>query len=398
MKGGIYTSERCTLCGKIMQDNARSAVCCPDHPGQRATRLVVRFGRKVKKRYSNYDEATRFLNGLRYKTDEGTYDVRDYQSGNPLSFSSLVQKFLRIKELEVQRDFIARGTLQHIRSDLGRASSFFKDTNVKQIHFSDLQLFLYGLDGLSPKTILNIRGNLHAFFQWLMDAKEIRADDMPKFPEFEADLGWRNTVDKATQDAILEQIRIDTAKSPRIYFAFRWLTTYTAIRPGELLKILEEDIDLETGFVYVRHHKTRRKTKAPRMVPLLDEDIEFIRTLPKGFGKMPFFRHDLSVKGMPQNTSFGNRILRKVWHRACKALGVEGVDLYGGTRHSTQQFYRQHMSAEDCMRLSMHTTSRAGMRYLQVQRKELVSGYELARAKGTPGVHRLSDVKPRKPA
>ncbi|MHC1729302.1 MAG: tyrosine-type recombinase/integrase [Syntrophobacteraceae bacterium] len=198
---------------------------------------------------------------------------------------------------------------------------------------------------------------------------------------------WRKTVSKDVQDAILEKIKEQTPRSPRIYVAFLFLCTYTAIRPSELLSILEEDINLDTGHIIIRHHKTVRKTKAPRIVPLLPEDVEMIKALPRGFPKMHFFRHDASIKGMPQNTPFGNRILRKVWGRACEACGVEGVDVYGGTRHSTQQFYKQFKSAEDCQRLSMHTTSKAGMRYLEVHRPELVSGYSLARRGGTPGGH-----------
>src|SRR5512139_2985179 len=91
------------------------------------------------------------------------------------------------------------------------------------------------------------------------------------------------------------------------------------------------------------------------------------------------------IKGMPPNTPFGNRMLRKVWNRACKKLEITGVDLYGGCRHSTQQYYRQFMSTEDCQRLSQHTTSKAGARYLQIQRQELIGGYSLARA-GIPGI------------
>lgn len=379
MKGGIYAEDRCPICGKGMKDNGRNAIACPEHPAQRGSKLVVRFGRNVRRRFTNYDEASRFLNGLRYKTDEGSYDERDYQSGNPLAFDRLVEKFIRIKELEVKRGFIAVGTFKHIKYDLGKATLFFTNTNVKYINYSDLQLFLYGMEEVKPKTIANIRTNMRAFYNWLVATKEIAPEDVPKFPEFEAEIGWRKTIDKATQEQILEVIREDTAHSPRVYFAFRWLTTYTAIRPGEILTILEEDIDIENGFVLVHHHKTKRHTKGPRMVPLLDEDIELIKTLPRGVRKLPFFRHDTSVKGMPPNTPFGNRLLRKVWKRACAKLGITGVDLYGGTRHSTQQYYRQHMSAEDCMRLSMHTTSKAGQRYLQVQRNELVKGYQLAR-------------------
>jgi hypothetical protein len=32
---------------------------------------------------------------------------------------------------------------------------------------------------------------------------------------------------------------------------------------------------------------------------------------------------------------FGNKYLYKGWIKACENLGVEGLDLYGGTRHTT---------------------------------------------------------------
>ncbi len=388
MIGGIYTLERCSICETIMRDNGRNAVSCPKHPKQKARALILRFGREIKKRFSDYEEASRFLNGLRYKVDEGSFDVRDYQSGNPLGFSVLAGKYITHKEREVSQDRLAKGTLAHIRYDLNKASEHFGVTSVREIGYAEIEDFLDGMEGLSSKTIQNVKANLHAFWRWLFRRKEIT--EIPEFPEVKAELGWRKTVDKATQDFILEEIKKLAEKTPRVYLAFRWLCTYTAIRPGELRSILESDVDLKQGTVTIRDHKTKRSMKGPKIVPLLDQDIEIIKSLPRGFAQMPFFRHDASIKGMPQNTPFGNRVLRKFWNRACGNLGIEGVDLYGGTRHSTQQFYRQHLSTEDCMRLSMHTTSKAGQRYLEVSRQELIRGYALSREaqKGTPKVHR----------
>ena len=70
-------------------------------------------------------------------------------------------------------------------------------------------------------------------------------------------------------------------------------------------------------------------------------------------------------------------------------MGIEGVDLYGGTRHSSMQFYRNYLSTEDVLRLSQHTTSKAGMRYLEIENQELLDGYALS---GTPG-HRRDTKK-----
>ncbi len=220
---------------------------------------------------------------------------------------------------------------------------------------------------------------MHAFFVWLTKRRVLRKDQMPDFPELSFELGFRKTVDKTTQNAILEEVRNITLKSPRIYLAIKWLCTYVSIRPGELRGILEEDIDLKQGLVFIRDHKTVRH-KGPKVVPLLDEDVKFIDSLSRGFPTMPFFRHDASVKGMPPNTPFGNRILRKVWNCAYKKLEITGVGLYGGTRHSTMQFLRSlGKSKEDVKVLSDHSTNKALDRYLEKNFDEMRAGYALTR-------------------
>ncbi len=396
MLGGIYSEEKCSICGQGMRDDGRSGVRCLTHKKQAASTFVVRFGRKIKKRFNDYADATRFLNGLRFKMDEGSFDVREYQSGDPLAFRNLAAKYVALKQKEHERNLLAKGTLNAIQNELGRASEHFGTTGIKQIRMPELQEFFLSIEELSSKSIHNLRSNLHAFWVWLAESDILAPSEMPRFPVIEYSLGYRKTVDKDTQDRILDEVyRVTMPLAPRVYLAIRWLTIYVSIRPAELLKLKERNVDFESGRLTVEDHKTARKIKRPKVVPLLPYDVDFLQQLPRSFDRdAPLFRHDYAYNSnLSANDPFGNKILYRTWKKACLNLGIQDVDLYGGTRHSTMQFYRQHMSTEDVLRLSSHTTSKAGMRYLEVHEEELRAGFELTNrlgvpdANGTPGVH-----------
>ena len=96
MKGGIYSDERCPVCGSRFKDDHRTGLFCPNHPNIKATSFNVRFG-QIHKRFKEYKTASVFLTGLRFKTDEQTFDARDYRKDNPLSFKSMSRKYLDLK-------------------------------------------------------------------------------------------------------------------------------------------------------------------------------------------------------------------------------------------------------------------------------------------------------------
>jgi integrase len=356
-----------------MKDNGRDGVACQVHRKQRALNLVVKFP-GIFKRFKEYAEAFRFLTGVRFKTDEQTFDARDYKKDNPLGFDTLVTRYLEIKKQTVKP-----GTFAHIRYDLTVASEYFGSTNVREISYAEIEDFLLKQGAVSDKTRHNRKANLHAFFMWLVKRRVLRRDQLPEFPELSFSLGFRKTVDKKTQEAILAEIRMRTADNPRVYLAFRMICTYVAIRPGELRGILERDLDRGRGLLTVRDHKTSQHIGA-KTIPLLEEDMEFIRGLPQGLPSAPLFRHEAGngydkVAGAP----FGQHMLYKHWRRACKKLGIEGVDMYGGCRHSSMQHLREMMSPEEVKRLSMHTTNAAIDRYLEIGMEELRRGYQKTR-------------------
>ena len=85
---------------------------------------------------------------------------------------------------------------------------------------------------------------------------------------------------------------------------------------------------------------------------------------------------------MERATAFGRHYLQDVWTKACQKLGIEGVSLYPGTRHSTCQFLSQHgRTPEQVKRLTDHTTNKASDRYLQIETEEKHQGVEFIRRK-----------------
>lgn len=353
MKGGIYSEQRCPVCGGTLKDDGRRKVCCPDHPDQVATNLRVHFG-KVKRRFLSYEEAYRFLTGLRYKTDEHSFDERDYSREKPLSFMTLASKWL-----DVKKETVKPSSYRNLHNYMMKACDAWGNRNIKDIGFGEIEDFLLTQGRqLSSKTIGNMKSGLHDFFQWLVKREVI--SHAPKFPSVKVKLAYRQVIGKETQSAILDEIaRIAPFK---VWLGIKWLCTYIAIRPGELVQIREQDIDTENRYIYIHHSKTG-DTKP---VPMLDENVMLFKQVRPGFPRSFFFRHDTGKGGVKKGQKYGEKFFYKWWKRACENLKVEGVDLYGGTRHSSAVALRQHFSPEQIKQGTMHQTNKAFERYFRV--------------------------------
>lgn len=371
MNGSIQSDQRCPICGERYRDNFRDGLQCPDHPEQRASRFRVYF-KDVSKRFKGYNEAQRFLTGLRYETDRGTFDHREYKSDAPLSFRNLAEQWLTIKQGEVQpKSFVC------IRDHINKASSFWQDKSIKHFKKRDFQLFLNHINHLSSKTRHNHLSTIHQFFNWLWENEDI--EKLPKFPEAKFELALRKTVLKETQKAIIDEVwKISHKINPKIWLGVKFLATYFNVRPGELRNILEKDIDLQQRTILIPHPKER----TPKFIFLIDEDVELLRSFPRGFPNLFFFRHQSGKGGVRPGQRFGPKYLQKFWNRACKNLGIQGVTLYAGTRHSTVSDLRQHFSPEQIKLASGHHTSKAFMRYFQIDGDDLRKTYSVAANKG----------------
>lgn len=357
MKGGIYSSEKCPVCGSLFKDAGNSLIC-PNHKNIRATRLFVKFG-TILKRFKSYEQAQRFLTGLRFKTDENTLDERDYKRNNPLGFINMSSKFLAV---------VNPKTAKNMKSHINHAQNYFQHRNVKELKCGDFEDLLNTLN-LSDKTKHNIISTMRIFYKWMLRRQEIIS--IPEFPEVSFVLGYRRTVDKLTQIAIIEEVKRICPNS-KVYLGIKWLATYFSIRPAEMIKLKEGEIDTGNGYLYFPHPKE----KTFKSVPILPEDVEILKSFPVTFPTMPFFRHTEGIQGCKENQPFGIKYFYKWWVRACENLGIKEVDLYGGTRHSTVRALRKYRSPEEIKEAAMSKTNKAFDRYLgQANDSDILSIY-----------------------
>jgi integrase len=368
MKGGIYSDEKCLVCGGRLSDNHLNALACPTHSKCKARSHVVRFG-NITKRFKSYQEASRFLTGLRFKIDENTFDERDYRRDNPLGFMNLSAKWL-----ECKKDEIKFRSWKNIENHIKLAATFFQDMNVKEIRYGNVEDFLKSIKGLSDKTKHNILSTLHSFFAWTKKRQDIA--EMPDFPIVNFVLGYRHTIGKDVQWQILDEIkRLTYSMNPKIWLGVKWLTTYISIRPGELRTLTEGNIDLENGYLFFPHPKEKHY----KSVPILKEDVDYIKEIGLSpFSAMPFFRHTQIYKQDAQlaEKQFGQHLFYDWWKTACKNLGIECVDLYGGTRHSSARALRKTRTPEEIKKATMHSTNKAFDRYFDIEADDVRSIYQ----------------------
>ena len=367
MVGGIYSREKCLLCGKNLRDNGRG-MACPVHPRQQSNRgIYVKVAGITKRFNTDYAAANRFLTGIRFKKDEGSFDRRDYASERPLAFSNLVAKWL-----EYKKDEVSSGYYQHLLDYGTKGTDFFGLRSIKDIEFADLEDFAKSLS-VANKTRKNILDALHHFWVWCKRRKVI--SEIPEFPVIHFELGYRQVVGKDTQIRIVDEV--EKIAPLKTWLAIRWLCTYINVRPAEMISLQEAHIDLENAMLLFPHPKEKKYKTAP----LIEEDVAIIKTLPVAIsGDMLFFRHD---SGEP----FGKKYLYKTWKKACRNLGIEGVDLYGGTRHSSARALRQYCSPEQIRRATGSATNTAFERYFRIESDELRGVF--SQSSPAPNAHQL---------
>jgi integrase len=361
MKGSIYVSQKCHKCGSgLGYIEGRGILQCPKHPDVNWTgNCRVKFGRTHSKRFKTVNEAERHLTYLRAQTDHNVFDVRDWQKDAPLSFLTLRNQFLKHKH----RTGISFKQIRHIEYVLEKAGRDWDKMNIKQITEAEIDDFFNKNHEVGNKTLANWKSVLNHFWTWVVRRERRQSKiEMPVFPEIKFKLAWRNIVDIETQEAILDEIsRISFDINPRIWLGVKLLTLYPKIRPGELRNVQEGHINLAEQWIVFPEPKEGE----PKFIHLVPEDCELIKSLwePRGLPQMFFFRHLQSRSGIQAGRQFGPKYFKTWWDRACKNLGITGIDLYGGTRHSTVTALGKVLSPEQIQRGATGHASDAFKRY-----------------------------------
>ena len=374
MDGSIYTRQKCALCGKYLLHNPKRRGCfCPDHPDQAATKFIVRFPGDIYQRHNSYESACQSLNYLRY--EKGTASQRkrkfnpdDYKSLRPNSFASLAPKYL-----ERKKGLKSYGKICYY---INTARDYFGTTNLKDISGGMIDDYLFQLKQkngmpISDKTRSNHCSQLHDFWKWCLGrGNVITLAEFPQFPKIEYTLGYRKITDWETQEKVISKVKeLSHHINPKIWLGIDILATYTALRPDDLRRIKESSLD-PSGLLII-HDPTKLKNKF-KTVRLLEAHIKEWRSLQREYPalpEIPFFRHIKGVGGAKPNSIFGEKYLYKWWVKAADEIGLHGVPLYPGTKHTTATETAKLLGTEKALKAS-GLTNRAFERYCQVENND----------------------------
>lgn len=365
MQGGIYTREICLICGKRMKDNLRNAVCCPDHPEIRARRIFVKFGRGHSRKFTNYNIASKWLNHLRYEKDEReeAFDIKDYGAKRPKSVQALAPLYLEEKREDDLK------TIKRIERTINMAVNHWGQKNMRDIDDSEITAFLNSIPNISKKTRSNYQVHLRGFWKFARKQKAVSNDEMPLFEPIEYKLGFRKVTTWKLQRKVIDKVKEMTFTfNPRIWLAIDMLATYTELRPDDIRRIREKSY--REGFVTIFHPtKSERKNQPWITIKLLDEHREIWEWIQKNFPaisqEMHFFRHHKGRSRAKPGDVFSDKYLRRCWKRAAKEVGLEGVSLYPGTRHTTVTETARLLGPDEAKKASGHRTNKAFDRYNQ---------------------------------
>ncbi len=362
MEGGLYSREKCSICGQNLRHNSGRRGCfCPQHPEVRAHSFVVKFPGGIYQRHQSYESAAQSLNYLRHEKGvrRQRFNPDDYRTTKPHSFVVLAPKYLITKA--------KLANYSRIKTIIEAAADHFGLTNIKDIGRGDLEDYILGIDGIKEKTRFNRCSQLHDFWMWCLDREVITLAEFPKFPKIEYELGNRKITTWEIQEKVISKAKeISYNINPKIWLAIDMLATYTSLRPDDLRRVSENSLDND-GWLTILH-PTKKKNKFKR-IKLVQDHVSEWKGLQAKYPALPgayFFRHTAGISGCTENERFGDKYLYKWWVKACDQVGLEDVPLYPGTKHTTATETAKRWGTETARSVS-GLTNKAFDRYCQVE-------------------------------
>ena len=372
-------TNRPTICHPPRSSNQGGNVHEGKHLSRQGRVFRVVFGRDIRRWFKHIEVAERFLTGLRFESDRGVLDKRDYRSDNPLAFNVLADKWLATKSC-------SKSHLRNLKRWIGLSIEAWGERNVKAIKFAEIEDFI-NAQPVGNKTKHEMVNCFHQFFAWVRKREGVQP---PEMPEYEYTLGWREIIDLESQGAILDEVK--RIAPTRIWIGLKWLATYVSIRPAEMREMRERDVNVN-GFLVCRPETT--KDDKPKTVPMNEDDLEIVRSLPRGLPDLYFFRREAGRGVYGVGEQIGIAAFYRWWKRACRNLGVKGVDMYGGTRHSSASAMAEYFTKEEMREHgTRHGSNKAFERYFQHEAKPSRAIYEqIKKAREFPhGVHSENQV------
>lgn len=366
MKGGIYSKERCPVCGKNFQ-HIDNDLICPDHRTRPRRYYIAMYNREIGRNlvlcsdparrlpFSSYEMAHRILEKIRSEIDAHAFDLSRYVQAKlrPLQFDVWADGWLSKKEILLEKKVRSPSYLKELRRFVALYKEFFTGVDIRDIGTKAIDDFFLSIRG-KPKYQVNILNCLHKMLADAVDWGDIKV--MPKFPKIEVPEYDFHPISMEEQDAIIQAIQ-DPMDHVYILFCARQM-----VRPSETRALCWDAVDLLHNKVTIKRHFSLNqlweatKSRAIKVLPL-DPDVKaLLEVLPRHI-KSPFVFHR---DGRPYSESYA----RKLWNRITAGMGIR-ISLYQGTRHSSATEAATRVSMDVISEFLGHTSQRMSRRYVK---------------------------------
>lgn len=372
MKGGVYTKEKCPVCGGRFQ-RIGSRMVCPIHQTKPSRYFVQLYDKGIHKRinicsdskgqpFVAYEQADRILTKIRAEKDAGTFDPSRYvsQKLKPLQFGNWSETWLQKKEIEAQKGLRAPSYIKAVRVYVRKLQDFFGDTDIRDIGTKQINDFYLSLSA-SPKYTKNIMDGLAKMLRDALIWGDIGV--LPRFPKIDVPEPDIQTIDLDKQDAIIQSI---PDKMDRVFILF---LARLMLRPCEPRALFWDDIDFKRHSVHVRRHfslNTIRPATKSKNVKILPLDIELeqaLQSLPRHLtSPFVFWKRN----GHPFSESWA----RKLWKKVSQEMGVD-ISLYSGTKHSSATELADRAGIDAAQEFMGHTNRATAKKYIKANPERL---------------------------
>lgn len=367
MKGGVYTREKCPICGGEFERIGDDLVCNVHQTRPRRVFIQV-YSKQMRKVINIHSDARRepfrspegafrLLTVIRSEIDsKGDFDASRYvaEKLRPLRFDNWSNAWLSRKQVESEKGQKSPSYVKTLRIYVRKYQSFFGEKDIRDIDTKAIDDFYLSLSG-APHYVKNILDGLENMLGDALDWEEIKK--MPKFPKVEIPEPDLQTIDLDTQDKVIEAI---PDQMDRVFILF---TAREMVRPSETRALQWPDVDLKHDRVVIRRHfslnELRPTTKAKQIkrLPLDGEVKRFLQSLPRHLtSPFVFFKRD----GRPFSESWA----RKLWKRVALTFGVN-IFLYQGTRHSSATEAADRVGVDGVQEFLHHRSRRTTEKYVR---------------------------------
>ncbi len=241
----------------------------------------------------------------------------DFQKEKPKGFLYYSQKYQNEKK--------HLKSYAQLKSRVKILNEYFKDTPIIQIKRQHIKDWIQ--DRLminTPKTVKEYLTDLRGIFNIAIDFEHIKDNVVSniKLPTH-----YKQEIEPFTPEEVIKLIRY----SDDWFRLFLAISFYTGMRTGEVLGLMQSDINLKDRVISVKRSISKGKVTTPktqksiREVPIFDDLVPYLKKLPKSMWL--FAKED----GTHLKSVSGNKL--KVWRELLRECNLEYRKLYS-TRHT----------------------------------------------------------------